>query len=243
MKNESNNITHPALPKELLDLGFKVFPITHNSKQPPLVKEWEKWADNISSEGLQAIAERNPDCNWAVAAGASNLTVIDIDTKQGKLGKETLMALEEKYGRLPETLTVETPSGGLHFYYLGLSDTSTAKLGKDIDTRSRGGYVVAPGSKIDGKPYKIIKDLPIAVLPEWVSQKLKEEKEYKVLKNGELIPEGKRHDTLVSFAGTMRKRGMNEQAILAALEVVSAEQTEGPPIPQSELKSIAASMA
>ena len=50
-----------------------------------------------------------------------------------------------------------SPSGGLHYYFTydeDIKQTSNAKL--EIDTRCDGGYIVGPGSKIDGNEYKII---------------------------------------------------------------------------------------
>jgi putative DNA primase/helicase len=59
---------------------------------------------------------------------------------------------------------------------------------------------------------------------------------------GEAIPEGKRHTTLVSLAGSMRRCGMTEAEILAALRVVS-EQRCMPPLPLAEVRGIAHSVA
>jgi putative DNA primase/helicase len=80
---------------------------------------------------------------------ASGLLVVDIDVKNGVNGFETLAALEVQYGPLPETLTVETPSGGEHRYFL-MPETeppirnSAGKLGPGLDVRGEGGYVIAP---------------------------------------------------------------------------------------------------
>lgn len=56
------------------------------------------------------------------------------------------------------------------------------------------------------------------------------------------IPAGQRNATLTSLAGTMRRRGMGEEAILAALLAVNAAQCQ-PPLPQAEVKVIAHSVA
>jgi len=66
----------------------------------------EGWGDNWS-KSLIGLRTGN----------ASGLFVIDIDNKNGINGFETLAALEEKYGKLPVTLTVQTPSGGEHRYF------------------------------------------------------------------------------------------------------------------------------
>jgi hypothetical protein len=47
------------------------------------------------------------------------------------------------------------------------------------------------------------------------------------------IPYGTQHKTLVSMAGTMRKRGMSPDAIEAALQVVNVHQCERPGAPEN----------
>jgi hypothetical protein len=59
---------------------------------------------------------------------------------------------------------------------------------------------------------------------------------------GNVIPYGTQHRTLVSLAGSMRKRGMSAEAIFAALEVVNREQCERPG-PVKNIRRIAMSAA
>lgn len=56
------------------------------------------------------------------------------------------------------------------------------------------------------------------------------------------IPEGARNSTLVSHAGAMRRRGMPEDAIAAALLVINATRCH-PSLPDDEVRSIARSVA
>jgi hypothetical protein len=58
---------------------------------------------------------------------------------------------------------------------------------------------------------------------------------------GERIAAGGRDKALTSLAGTMRRRGMAEAAIYAALEVVNREQCD-PPLPEREVRRIARSV-
>ena len=129
-----------------------------------------------------------PEGNPAVACEPSGLYVIDVDMGMGKVGAESWASLVALHGHV-ETFTVRTRSGGLHYYYAlpealpGASETtsspsdqprmrnSASKLGKDIDTRGNG-YVVAPGSVVDGGAYVIELDIPPAPLPEWVRSAL-----------------------------------------------------------------------
>src|SRR6478609_3584096 len=66
--------------------------------------------------------ERWPEANPAVATGAINgIVVIDIDPAKG--GTDSMRAMEEQYGQLPETVEVETGGRGLHLYFRYPADT------------------------------------------------------------------------------------------------------------------------
>jgi hypothetical protein len=59
---------------------------------------------------------------------------------------------------------------------------------------------------------------------------------------GETIPNGNRNGTLASLAGTMRRRGMGEAEILAALEVTNRLRCK-PPLTAEEVRRIVQSVA
>ena len=74
---------------------------------------------------------------------------------KGADGLASLKEAELELGRLPDTFTVATPSGGEHRYFsvpkgTGLKN-SASELGPGVDVRANGGYVVAPGSELVGK--------------------------------------------------------------------------------------------
>ena len=56
------------------------------------------------------------------------------------------------------------------------------------------------------------------------------------------IPEGARNTTLTSLGGTMRRRGMGQESIEAALLIENASRCS-PPLPESEVATIARSVA
>jgi putative DNA primase/helicase len=58
---------------------------------------------------------------------------------------------------------------------------------------------------------------------------------------GGTIPEGQRNDTLMSLAGTMRRRGMGAEEIEAALLVTDNKRCD-PPLPEDEVRKIAFSV-
>jgi hypothetical protein len=97
---------------------------------------------------------------FAVAAPAANLgvvtdklLVVDVDPRHG--GEESLATLEREHGDLPHTWQVLTGGGGTHIVYSAPEGVEIASLvaeqlpnpplGRGVDIRARGGYVVAPG--------------------------------------------------------------------------------------------------
>jgi len=114
-----------------------------------------------------------------VATGPSGLLVVDLDQlkpgdpKGTPCGVTSFAALCERAGQaVPATLTVRTAGGGAHLYFTapaGVRLPSTkGRLAPKIDTRAWGGYVVAPGSTVDGHRYAIEHDAPVAPLPIWL---------------------------------------------------------------------------
>lgn len=79
--------------------------------------------------------------------------VLDVDVKEAN-GMATLAALLDEHGCLPPGPSVSTPSGGLHFYFRPTGHGNAAGFLPGLDWRGQGGYVVAPPSKVDGKPYE-----------------------------------------------------------------------------------------
>ncbi len=134
-----------------------MFPLSPNSKVPPKDFAWKAEA-SADPARVAEWAQQYPGCNWGLATG-DGVIVLDADTKDGKLGLASLEAMKQRLG-LPQSFRVETPSGGRHVYLR--SDTahqnSVDKLTDfpGIDVRSTNGYVVAPGSSLDGKVYRAV---------------------------------------------------------------------------------------
>lgn len=158
----------------LASRGFAVFPLRPGAKIPAVAKDWESAASTDAAR-LRALI-RNRTANLGIACGPSGLLVVDLDVAKtpdacARDGAEVFAALAG--GRwVPPTFTVETPSGGRHLYFrapthVRLGNTAS-RLGPLIDTRAAGGYVVAPGSVIGGRAYRIAHDHPVAALPQWL---------------------------------------------------------------------------
>ncbi len=116
-----------------------------------------------------------PLSNIAVATGEiSGITVIDIDVGEGKGGAESWADIVQQYGE-PDTLMSQTGSGGNHviFKYNSSLKTASNVLGKGIDCRNDGGYIVAPPSRHrSGNSYEWLNEgKELANLPKHMSQR------------------------------------------------------------------------
>ncbi len=93
--------------------------------------------------------------NIGIACG-HGLLVIDLDEKHGVSGCNGFARLEEQNGYL-DTVTAFTPSGGKHLYLSAPPEleipNSAGKVAPGVNVRWSGGYVIAPPSRVDGKPY------------------------------------------------------------------------------------------
>ena len=145
-----------------------VFPIPGARKSPPIYG-WQAWAARDEAK-IRQHWNANPGDN--AGAHAVGLLVLDIDVRHAKGGMEALRTLESEHGDLPETFTVRTPSGGEHRYFTlpeGVEINNNAnKLLAGLDVRTRGGYVVAPGSRTPEGEYVIERDVPPAPAPQWL---------------------------------------------------------------------------
>jgi hypothetical protein len=232
-KNCSSPGKHPRTEHGLKD----------GSKDPKQIALWwESW----------------PDANLGILTGqGSGLLVLDVD---GEEGKAALKALTAAHGTLPKTPCVKTgrkgadgKRKGCHYYFcapegvlIRNSVGNTNPLGKGLDIRADGGYVVAPPSlHPSGLLYEwLAPEQPLVEVPPWMLAKLAATKPAPApaKTQGEIIGEGGRNHALASLAGTMRRRGMTPEAIEAAL-VTENDARCKPPLPASEVREIARSVA
>lgn len=138
-----------------------------DGRKVPAIKGWPDKA-TVDPEQLEKWFGSG-GFNPAVATGASGLIVIDTDQK-GIDGDANFRALAGPHvADLDNTFVVESPTGSRHYYFRGdLVRNSVGLLAPAVDVRSRGGYVVAPGAASDKGFYRIIKDQPIADIPQWL---------------------------------------------------------------------------
>jgi P4 family phage/plasmid primase-like protien len=225
-----------------IELGWAIFPLVPNTKRP-LTKNGFKDATK-SAYVVRQWWEETPDANIGIVTGeASGLLVLDVDVKKGAKGRESLSSIKG----LPPTLTAQTPTGGWHLYF-AVEGPIRSRIGllPGLDIKAEGGYVVGPGSQIDDIPYEWIDpEAHLIAVPEALLTLVKNTNGHgpaAPLGHGEEIPEGLRNASLASMAGTMRRRGMEYDEIVAALKVTNAKRCR-PPLPEREVETIADSIS
>ncbi|MGC4952990.1 bifunctional DNA primase/polymerase [Actinomadura citrea] len=175
-----------ADPMRAVALGLAVFPLPAGAKAPA-PSGWQRAA---TADPARIRATWPTGANVGVGCWRSNVVVLDLDVpgaghRTTVAGADSLAAACAAHGQpWPDTLTVATPSGGRHLYYaapkgvvIGSTSGGKTALGEGIDTRGpgaggRGGYVVGPGSIVDGRAYEIERDRPMSVLPDWITDPL-----------------------------------------------------------------------
>lgn len=126
--------------EKYLALELSAIPIAPNSKRPTV--NWKPYQTRRMTPA-EAKMLFKPDSNIAIVTGAiSGISVLDVDDYK-KDGGITFTS----------PLSVTTPHGGHHEYAKYSPGRNTANASIATDMRIDGGYVLAPGSVIDGKPY------------------------------------------------------------------------------------------
>jgi hypothetical protein len=159
--------------------GFSVIPIQNGSKLPAC--KWREYQDAAATpEAIRVwFTHRFPRAGVGIVTGpVSGCFVIDVDAGPGKVGGETIHDLQMKFDDLPETLTVKTGGGGVHYFFKHPGfpiKTGKSILGEDVDIRGDGGFVVAPPTvHSSGLPYQFVDpDAPVADAPDWLLELLR----------------------------------------------------------------------
>lgn len=175
--------------------GFRVFPVhtmrkdgcscltlkeegdmCHATAKHPRIREWNRLATTDEAT-IRKWWQRFPKSNVGIATGCGVL-VLDVDSHKG--GDASLSALEAEHGALPVTLTARTGGGGRHILFktpagVRVSNIQASlKLGRGLDVRGDGGFIVASGSvHASGNRYEWVAEAAaIAEAPEWLLEKL-----------------------------------------------------------------------
>jgi len=169
-KTSDSNTDEPEPPPPLFSMAHELteglargWSFTPLNGKRPILTDWPKLPPLTRDETLDHAEKRNMGL---LTGQRSGVAVIDVD-----LGKGATIP-----DGLPQTWTVETGGGGLHFYYSvpdgSTIPNSTGKLADHVDVRGDGGQVVFVGSihsdtekRYDWQPGHAPGDLDLAPFP------------------------------------------------------------------------------
>ncbi|MGW1364820.1 bifunctional DNA primase/polymerase [Streptomyces chartreusis] len=162
---------------DLAARGLAVFPLPPGGRRPT-----GPWRTQCLTDPARVRELWRDGDNIGVGCRASHVVGLDLDVEGD--GQAVLAALAARRGQpWPETLTVNTPSGGRHLYFaapegctIGSFSGRRSPLGPGVDVRGpglrTGGFLVGPGSVVGGKPYVMGRDVAMAPLPQWIADRL-----------------------------------------------------------------------
>ena len=231
---------HPLYDKETLPHGLK-----NATTDPKQVSSWwEKW----------------PGANIGAATGKKTFIVLDVD---GPEGTASLKALEEQYGKLPETVTSITGGNGKHVFFKApekeIIRNSASKVGKHIDIRGDGGYIVMPpsdhksGNKYQWEKGRDPDSVEMALMPPWLVDLANgKPKKNEIVPCKQLlsavtvdvtkeIPSGRRNDVLFRHGCSLRRKGGEYDEIHSELLKLNSSKCQ-PPLDTGEIDTIANSI-
>lgn len=218
---------------EYIGAKHPLIPLRENSKQP-ILKEWQ----NVELQRGDVRRWLSEGCNFGIRC--DHLVVLDFDEKQA--GREWF-----RRHRSVCKVIVETRRG-VHLYFKRTGDMSNrVKAEPDLDIRAgRGGYVVAPSSRVDGFTYSFVEgfddlDLLADFDPTWVRSRptLKENRVEKVaayLARVESIQGQNGSGGLLRAACICRDSGLSQAEAMA--EIVKWNQA-GNAVPPWSMKELA----
>ena len=139
--------------------GFSVVPVIPGSKLP--LMKWRALIDEpLTEDQINTVWAKTPEANVGVIPGSGRALVVDPDLYKGGGVVEAWAEAIMQHGiDVPGAVVAETASGGLHIWMSwpqGVEHVTSAadSLGEGVDIKSSGGYVLVPGSVVDGRPYR-----------------------------------------------------------------------------------------
>jgi putative DNA primase/helicase len=235
----------------------------HDNCKHPGKRPWHKWTkhqtERPTEQEVRSWWRQVPTANVGIALGpVSGLVRLDVDGEQG----EQFLA-ELSGGDVPDTLEMISGGGGRGLLFAippGVTLRPTHyhgdKIHEGLSLLGEGAQTVMPPSRHKNGPRYAWRtghspdDIDPAPAPAWLVARMSTTRKSRLRATasngappiGERIGEGSRNVTLTSLAGTMRRRGMSQDAILAALLVINEQQCD-PPLDENEVETIARSVA
>ncbi|MET8703608.1 bifunctional DNA primase/polymerase [Kitasatospora sp. NPDC004723] len=163
---------------DLVERHLAVFPLPRGGRRP----DSPGWSGRCLTTADAVRSHWPAGANVGIGCRVSAIVGLDLDLAGD--GAATLAdmctAHAAGWAQALDTLTVRTPSGGSHLYFRVAHwctiPSSSGVLGPGIDVRGpgarSGGYLIGPGSTVDGTAYTITRDRPIRPLPAWLWRRL-----------------------------------------------------------------------
>ncbi|MEZ6049181.1 MAG: bifunctional DNA primase/polymerase [Planctomycetaceae bacterium] len=239
-------------------LGYPVFPCQPGKKSPATKHGFKDATCDLVQ--IRKWWSSNPDFNIGIATGA--ILVLDMDA-----GNNWLCEAPEQLAELDNGCPISiTPNNGKHYFFRCPDghewSSSAGQIATKIDTRCSSGYVIAAPSKLTDNGgdrfYRWASNCDLTVVsnelpapPDWLIHCLDRIEANKRIGNqapshagqdGEPILEGKRNATLTSLAGSMRRKGLSQEAIDAALWEENKKKCR-PPLDRNEIRTISTSIS
>src|SRR5215210_4049494 len=217
--------------------GLSPIPLRMRSKEPNLPKGHPYLTRKATDAEFARLDFRH---NVGVVTGkVSGVLVLDDDD-----GGQTM----RKNGwHVPATPTVKTKRGNQYYFRCPEAGFPTFDVTGKLEVRADGAYAVAPPSvHPSGERYEwviALDEADFADPPEWLIEQARlRGRRMRAEDVGEMISNGSRNKTLCSIAGTLRRRGLDEATIYAALLGINETKCETP-LDADEVRKIAHSIA
>ncbi len=112
--------------------------------------------------------------------------------------------------------------GGWHLFFKWPADGGIgAEVGiaDGLDARGESAFVVLPPSRhVSGAHYAWLHEVPVTEAPDWLLALARSKRRRRATQASfdelALVPDGRRHDALMAFSGTLRSLGLHEQTIV-----------------------------
>src|SRR5262245_2901787 len=163
--------------------GWYIFPAPHDltvkkSNKSAAHSNGRRWGATRDVDEIRRDFACWPDANIGIPTGVDNgIWVLEVDTKEGHDvdGIASLATLEDRHGKLPDTLSAQSPTGSDHRYFQwpanAVIKNSASEIAPGVDVRGEGGMVIAPPSVRAGRgAYKWTSNFAIAEAPAWLTE-------------------------------------------------------------------------
>lgn len=228
--------------------GWRVLPVAPGAKIP--ATRHGVHDATTDPEQIRRWWRTNPNFNVGIACGeGSGIICLDVDPRNG--GDTAWSGWIGEHGPINGSCAL-TAGGGEHHLVVWQPGLRSCKLDAGIDLLADGRYFVAWPSIIGERSYQWEASAdpldgvgPQALPARWlaaIQSRLSKARERATVLAGSELISGGRNSGLTALAGSMRRHGMTEAEILAALQIANETRCDIP-LPVSEIQSIARSVA